>query len=848
MEPATDETRTLKRCVRELAALSVLSAAWGRTGPQGIADSLADVMLRSLPQVDFVYARVKLLADGDVLHAVRTIQSLEPSSRPQEIARALDPLLKDGSSDSPLVVPNPIGEGKVRLAVVPIGYEGDCGVLIAGSRQLDFPGPTDQLLLGVAANQAAVVLQHHRSEEALRRQAALLHNERELLRVTLASIGDAVVTTDAQERVTFLNPVAEVLTGWNQGTAVGMPLPQVFQIVNERTRQPVANPALRALQEGVVVGLANRTVLIARDGTERPIDDSAAPIRDAVGRTVGAVLVFRDISERKRAADAAQFLAEASAALATVVDYESTLQKVANLAVPYFADWAAVDVAGEGGSLRRLAVAHQEPEKVRLAQELVRRYPPAPDAPAGSTHVFRTGQPELVGEVTDEMLVQAAKDEAHLRLLRELGLKSYICLPLIVSGKAFGVLTFAAAESGRRYTDSDLALGIELSHRAAIAVENMQLYRELRQSDRRKDEFLATLAHELRNPMAPIRNGLQVLKMAGDPAARDQARAMMERQLGQLVRLVDDLLDISRITSNKLELRKARIELRAVIENAVETARPQIEASGHTLVVDLPPQPVYLDADLTRLAQVFWNLLNNSAKYTDPGGRISLSAVLQGGEVIVAVRDTGIGIPASAQPRLFELFSQVDRSLERSQGGLGIGLALVKGLTEMHGGTVEVSSAGSGQGSTFVVHLPVAQGMPAQEQPPPSGWADGQKRRILVVDDNRDGAASLAMLLSLTGHDARTAHDGLEAVELAEAFRPEVIVLDIGLPKLNGYDACRRIREQAWGKTMVIIAATGWGQEEDRRRSTEAGFDAHLVKPVDLAALHGLVAGLESPP
>ena len=365
-------------------------------------------------------------------------------------------------------------------------------------------------------------------------------------------------------------------------------------------------------------------------------------------------------------------------------------------------------------------------------------------------------------------------------------------------------------------------------------------------ADRRKDEFLATLAHELRNPLAPIRNGLQLLRLTTDPATWAQARAMMERQLAQMVRLVDDLLDISRITRNKLELRKAPVELWAVVQSAVETARPQIEANGHTLTVTLPPQPIHLDADLTRLAQVFWNLLNNSAKYTEPGGRIALTAELKGGEAVVTVQDNGIGIPAESLPHLFEMFSQVDRSLERAQGGLGIGLALVKGLTEAHGGKVEVRSEGVGRGCTFVVRLPVTQQKPPAGNIPADAAKPAPKGRILVVDDNRDGAASLAMLLTVMGNDTRTAHDGLEGVELAEAFRPDLIVLDIGLPKLNGYDACRRIRARPWAKDTLIVAATGWGQDEDRRRSKEAGFNHHLVKPVDPAELHRLLAERQS--
>jgi CheY-like chemotaxis protein len=290
-------------------------------------------------------------------------------------------------------------------------------------------------------------------------------------------------------------------------------------------------------------------------------------------------------------------------------------------------------------------------------------------------------------------------------------------------------------------------------------------------------------------------------------------------------------------------MRKARIDLWDVVRSALETARPQIEARGHKLTVTLPPQPVFLDGDLTRLAQVFWNLLNNAAKYTEPRGRISLTAELQGSEAVITVQDNGIGVPAASLPKLFEMFSQVDRSLERTEGGLGIGLALVKGLTEAHGGRVEARSEGVGQGSSFIVRLPVSQGSAAPDQ---SGQHDdatsGPKHRILVVDDNRDGAASLAMLLTVMGNETRIAHDGIAGVEMAEAFRPDLIVLDIGLPRLNGYDACRRIRQQPWAKNVVIVAATGWGRNEDRRLSREAGFDHHLVKPVDAAEVIQLLA------
>jgi CheY-like chemotaxis protein len=357
------------------------------------------------------------------------------------------------------------------------------------------------------------------------------------------------------------------------------------------------------------------------------------------------------------------------------------------------------------------------------------------------------------------------------------------------------------------------------------------------------------LAHELRNPLAPLRNGLQVMKLAKKDAGQvEQARSMMERQLGHMVRLIDDLMDMSRISRGKIELRKERVELAVVLQHAIETSRPLIEAGDHDLTISVPSQPIYVDADPTRLAQVFANLLNNAAKYTDQGGQITLAVQRKAGEVVVSVRDTGVGIPAHMLPKLFEMFMQVDRSLERSQGGLGIGLSLVKRLVEMHGGSVEAHSPGHGMGSEFVVRLPVVLTVARQQRDNDDEQEAGvtARCRILVADDNRDAALSLAMVLNLMGNQTQTAHDGLEAVDLASAFRPDVVLLDIGMPKLNGYDAARRIRQEPWGKNMVLVAVTGWGQEEDKRRSQEAGFNLHIVKPVDPAVLETLLAELQA--
>ena len=808
-------------------------------------------------------------------------------------------------------------------------------------------------------------------------EAAALR-QTEQLRVTLHSIGDGVIVTDADGNVSTLNPIAQQLTGWTLDEAIGRSLLEVFQIINESTRQTVENPASRSLKEGVIVGLANHTLLIAKDGKERPIDDSAAPIRNGEGNVVGSVLVFRDISDRKasemaimesesrfrqladampqiiwtagsdgnidymnrqwrnftglpetvgnagwskilhpdeivrarekwaasvqsgspfemelrlmdrryqayrwhllrtiavhdetgrvvrwfgtstdidaqkRAEQSSRFLAEASAALARVVDYESTLRTVANLAVPYFADWSAVDVVGENGTLKRLAVAHQDADKVRLAHELMAQYPPDPDSETGAYSVLRTSRPEIIFQITDEMLVQGTKDERHLDLIRSLGLQSYICVPLVVAGRPLGVLTFATAESGRIYSQVDLALANDLAYRAGIAIENTRLYQALRDTDRRKDEFLATLAHELRNPLAPICNSLQILKMPRvDSETLQQTRDTMDRQVQQLVRLVDDLLDVSRVMTGKIELRREPVELASVIARAVETAQTIIEAHGHRLDVVLPNGSLLLHADPVRLAQVVSNLLTNAAKYTEVNGCIWLTAVAENGQAVLRVRDSGIGIASEMLPHIFGLFFQVDHASTKAQGGLGIGLTLVKNLVEMHEGTVEACSSGLGEGSEFIIRLPLlvddrGQAHDSASKEPGQVPLRSSGHRLLIVDDNQDAAISLAILLRLQGHEVRVAHSGEAALEITKHFIPNAVFLDIGMPAMDGYEVARRMRQQPEMEKVVLAALTGWGQSEDRLRTAEAGFDHHLVKPPELKMVESVLEQLKS--
>ena len=469
------------------------------------------------------------------------------------------------------------------------------------------------------------------------------------------------------------------------------------------------------------------------------------------------------------------------------------------------------------------------------------------------------GQPhqQLTGQALDlfvapehqeayKALLDAARtsiSQGEIAIQREDGSRSPVYLTMSelpkVSGAAVCVLmTDLTAQKHQER--------LAAAHQALRASEEALI-----EADRRKTEFLAMLAHELRNPLAPISNALRIMRMTpGDVPTVSAATAMMERQVGQLVRLVDDLLDVSRISHGKIELRIERVELCAIVAQAVETVRTMCEDMSQEVEISLPSHEVILNADPARLAQVIGNLLSNACKFTPRGGRISISVSMNESaqEAVVAVEDTGIGIARDQLSRIFELFEQVDTTMERSQGGLGIGLTLVKTLVEMHGGQVEAESEGIGRGSVFRVRLPVISTISAGGQRSIVNGTRQRSRpcRILVVDDNRDSAESLALLLSLGGHSVRTANDGLAALDAARAFRPAVVLMDLGMPRLNGYEAARAIRAEEWGRDVMLVALTGWGQEEDKRRTAEAGFNAHLTKPVDHLVFDELLTSLNA--
>jgi PAS domain S-box-containing protein len=462
---------------------------------------------------------------------------------------------------------------------------------------------------------------------------------------------------------------------------------------------------------------------------------------------------------------------------------------------------------------------------------------------AGAQRIFGYTAEEAIGQ-SITMLIPPERQDEEPRLLERLrrgeSIDHFETVRVTKAGRRIDIsLTVSPVRdaTGRLIGASKIARDVTQRKQAEAA---------LREADRRKDEFLATLAHELRNPLAPIRNSLHILRLkAANDAAADSVCEMMERQVNHMVRLVDDLMEVSRITRGSIELRREEIDLAAVIRSAVETSRPLIEAAGHQLAITLPREPISLYGDEVRLAQVFANLLNNAAKYTDRGGQIWITARREGSEVAVTVRDNGIGLEADVLPVVFDMFMQADRRHERSQGGLGIGLTLVKSLVEMHGGSVVVQSAGTNQGSEFTVRLPISNRMPRETAVPAVPPAVMQsQRRVLVVDDNADSAASLGMLLKILSMDVKLANDGWTALATIESFRPDVVLLDLGMPGMDGFEVARRVRERSEFDGIVLIALTGWGQPDDRDRTQAAGFQHHLVKPADIAALRLLLGSV----
>ncbi len=732
-------------------------------------------------------------------------------------------------------------ERLVRFRVRATGSE-RFALVRANAVKLPTPDGPEEL---VAVNVFHDVTERRRQEDALR-------VSQEWFATTLASIGDAVIATEADGAVRFMNPLAEQLTGWALSDATGRPLAEVFRIVNEETRQPVESPVDRVLREGKVVGLANHTILLAKDGNEVAIDDSAAPIRGADQRLVGTVLVFRDVSQRRVEEQRRAFITRATAELGASLDYKQTLATVARLAVPAIGDWCAVDIL-EDGKLHRLAVEHVDPAKVKLVFDLQSRYPADPESKTGLHEVVRSGKPMFWPEIPEQAITAAAKDETHLELLKQLQLRSYLAVPLSANGKVLGAFALAMAESGRKFEPRDLELVTALADRAALAVNHAQLYADADQSrgdalraNRAKDEFLAMLGHELRNPLAPMLTALQLMKLRA-PDVLQRERAILERQLKHVVALIQDLLDVSRITSGKIELARETVDLSETLAKALEQTGPLLEDRRHQVVTDIRAG-LKVPGDPVRLAQVLSNLISNAAKYTEPGGRIEISAAHDEGNVVVRVRDNGVGLGPELLPRVFDLFVQGGQSMDRAKGGLGLGLAIVRSVVELHGGRVQALSEGFGKGSEFRVVLPAPEmETTSSAVTPPPAQESPHGARILVVDDNEDALMMMGEALTMSGYRVTTATDAASAIAKVRESRPDVALLDIGLPLIDGYELARRLREDVGLVDLKLVALTGYGQPADKTRAIEAGFDEHMVKPISVEQLQAVLARLTSP-
>lgn len=611
------------------------------------------------------------------------------------------------------------------------------------------------------------------------------------------------------------------------------------------------------------------------DGTVRIIQAKAAVYRDEVGRPLRVTGIGMDVTERTRLEEArarllaieqaarataeaaerrAGFLAEASAVLSSSLDYETTLASIARLAVPRIADWCVVDAVDPEGAIRRLAVAHADPVQMNRAWEIERRFPMDPRAPTGPPAVIRSGRPFLLTEIDETMLAASARDPLELDFLRGLGLSSAMCVPLHARGETLGAITFASTSPTRRYEGSDLTVAEDLARRAGFAVDNARLYRSAQEANRVKDEFLATLSHELRTPLSAILGWTRILRTQQvDEAASARGLETIERNTRLQAQLIEDLLDVSRIITGKLRLELQPVDLPAAVEAAIDTVRPAADAKELRLETTIDQTVGFVSGDPDRLQQVVWNLLSNAIKFTPRGGRLAVRVERSRSDAVITVTDTGKGIPASFLPHIFERFRQADSSSTRTHGGLGLGLAIVRHLVELHRGHIRAESDGEGKGSSFVVHLPLAtlqvdvlevatvRPLPAFTAPALTGMD------ILVVDDDPDAREALVLVLETEGATVTAVASAEEAFAALEAHTPDVLVSDIAMPGTDGYELMAKLREReaaASAGHVPALALSAYAREEDRRRALAAGFEMHVAKPVDPARLAEVLSEL----
>jgi PAS domain S-box-containing protein len=587
----------------------------------------------------------------------------------------------------------------------------------------------------------------------------------------------------------------------------------------------------------------------------------------ALANLVAAATTTADLyDEQRRAREAADharsqaaFLAQAATVLGSSLDYEQTLRSVATLAVPAIADWCAVDIVGDALKLQRIAVAHVDPGKIQFARSLEDRYPADPNAPGGVHEVIRSGKPAYMSRIPSALLEAAARDQEHLRIIRELQLTSYMCVPLTAQGRAIGAITFVSAESGREYSEADLRFAQELAVRASLAVENARAYQRANDASRLKDEFLATLSHELRTPLNAVLGYARMMRTQTiTPDKAKTAWDVVERNATSLQQIIEDVLDVSRIVAGRLRLNVAAVDLPAILREAIATVTPAADAKGVRVETIIEPLTASISGDASRLQQIVWNLLSNAIKFTPRGGKVQLRLSRVNSHVEVTVSDTGRGISPDFLPYVFERFRQADASFSREHGGLGLGLAIAKQLAELHGGTISASSGGPGTGATFTLKLPlmivhqqpseaarlehphIERSAPALESAP---RLDGV--HVLAVDDEADSLNLLRTVLESAGASVTTAHNAADAIDAIQAHRPDVLVADIGMPGMDGLQLIRTIRQMEEPlRSTPAAALTAYARSQDRITSLASGFHMHLAKPIDPLELIVAIATL----
>ncbi|HUR82280.1 MAG TPA: GAF domain-containing protein [Thermoanaerobaculia bacterium] len=704
-------------------------------------------------------------------------------------------------------------------------------------------GETEEKVADALAGHAAVAIDNVRLYEAVQRdREALRKEERRYRSLVLATPTRQAISTADPDGHVQPSPSWREITGQTEDEMRGRGW---LDAIHPNHRSRVADAWDAAVKSGRVY--EDEYLLRQADGSYRWFADKTVPVGGEDGRIEEWIGTAMDIHEQHAAREGLAFLARANEVFASSLDYRETLRNVTFLAVPRIADWCAVDMVADTAekSRSRLAVAHADPAKIALAEELSRKFPPDPETDA-IYRVMRTGTSELVPFVSDEVLVKAARNEEHLRTIRELGIMSYMIVPLRSRGEVVGTITFVASD--RRFAQSDLNQAEELAYRASIAIENARLYSAAQAANRAKDEFLATLSHELRTPMTAVLGWSRMLKLGLSDSEARVAIDAIEQSASAQAQLIEDVLDVSRIMSGKLTFDPRPADLRTVTQAAITTVHPAAVAKGIEILTSVPPMLPPVSGDEGRLQQIIWNLLANAIKFTPRGGSVTLRLSHEGSVVRLIVTDTGEGIDRAFLPYVFEPFRQADSSTTRPHGGIGLGLAIVRSLVEMHGARIRAASEGKGRGATFTLEFPVMEaapaivGSPAAERavlPPASSSLPALTGvSVLVVDDQMYTRDVVAAILRRTGAAVQTAASVREAVQLFHEFDPHVVVCDIAMPEEDGYVFLREVRGQPDARrTTPVLALTAFGRPEDRLLALNAGFDGYLKKPVDPAEL-----------